>query len=289
VIERDVRPPGPYRLPPVGRDGVLRRRGGGLARVLHHEGEPAIVHVWPRAGAVRLRAAAPSREVALWAVERMRFALGLDHDLTAFQRRFCRDRLLGPVIRRLPWLRPWRRPEPFEALAWAITEQLIESGRAAAVQRRLVLRYGRPSPCRTLRDAPSAAALATRAPAELEACDLSAVRALALVRAAREVSRGRVDLFAAEPASRRLRSIRGIGPWTLECLALYGQGRDEVLPAGDLAYLKLVGRLARLGRRATEEEVRAFFAPYAPYAGLAGTYALRRASAGAPARAGSRW
>jgi 3-methyladenine DNA glycosylase/8-oxoguanine DNA glycosylase len=289
VIERDVRPPGPYRLPPVGRDGVLRRRGGGLARVLHREGEPAIVHAWPLASAVRLRAAASSREVALWAIERMRFALGLDHDLSAFQRRFCRDRLLGPVIRRLPWLRPWRRPEPFEALAWAITEQLIESARAAAVQRRLVLRYGRPSPCRTLRDAPSAAELAARAPAELEACDLSAARALALVRAAREVARGRVDLFAAEPASRRLHAIRGIGPWTLECLALYGQGRDEVLPAGDLAYLKLVGRLARLGRRATEEEVRAFFAPYAPYAGLAGTYALRRASAGAPAPAGSRW
>ena len=40
-----------------------------------------------------------------------------------------------------------------------------------------------------------------------------------------------------------------------------------MLPAGDLAYVKLVGRLAGLGRRATEEEVREFFAPYAPYAG----------------------
>jgi 3-methyladenine DNA glycosylase/8-oxoguanine DNA glycosylase len=32
-----------------------------------------------------------------------------------------------------------------------------------------------------------------------------------------------------------------------------------------------VGRLQRLGRRATEDEVREFFEPYAPYAGLAGT------------------
>ena len=45
-------------------------------------------------------------------------------------------------------------------------------------------------------------------------------------------------------------------------LAFQGQGRDDQLPAGDLAYVKLVGRLAGLGRRATEEEVRAFFAPY---------------------------
>lgn len=68
-----------------------------------------------------------------------------------------------------------------------------------------------------------------------------------------------------------------MGSWTLEKLALEGQGRDDKLPAGDLDYLKLVGRAACLGRRATESEVRDFFAPYAPYEGLAGTYALSAA------------
>ena len=38
-------------------------------------------------------------------------------------------------------------------------------------------------------------------------------------------------------------------------------------------YIKLVGRLARLGRRATVEEVEEFFAPYAPFRGLAATWA----------------
>jgi hypothetical protein len=37
-------------------------------------------------------------------------------------------------------------------------------------------------------------------------------------------------------------------------------------------FLKLVGRLAQLGRRATVEEVEEFFAPYAPYRGLAGSW-----------------
>jgi len=49
-----------------------------------------------------------------------------------------------------------------------------------------------------------------------------------------------------------------------------------MLPALDLAYVKLVGRLAGLGRRASEDEVRAFFAPYDEWAGLAGLYALER-------------
>jgi 3-methyladenine DNA glycosylase/8-oxoguanine DNA glycosylase len=275
VVERDVVPAGPFRMPPAGRDGVLRRRGEALARLLHVRGEPTVVTVWPLSGAVRFRAEAASRGLALEALERMRFAFGIDQDMTEFQRRFRRDPLIGWVVGRRPWLRPVRRPEPFEALAWAVCEQLIDSQRAAGIQRRLVRRFGRPSSCGTLRDVPSATALSRRAPAELEACGLAGKRAIAMVRAAHEVARGRADLERQhEPAWRRLRTIPNIGSWTLEKLAFEGQGRDDQLPAGDLKYVKLVGRLAGLGRRATEEEVRAFFTPYEPFAGLAGIYAL---------------
>jgi 3-methyladenine DNA glycosylase/8-oxoguanine DNA glycosylase len=258
-------------MPVGGRDGVMRRRGDGLVRFLHVQDEPATVRAWVTGGAVRIRAEAPSRECAAGAVERMRFALGTDHDLSAFHRRFWRDPLLGPILRRKPWLRPRRRPEPFEALAWAISEQLIDGGRAVSIQRRLLARHGAVSPCGGLRDVPSARAIAGASPAQMEACGLSPRRAITMVKAAGEVASGRADLGAHEPSWARLRKISGIGPWTVECLALHGQGRDDQLPAGDLAYLKLVGRLERLGRRATEEEVREFFEPYAPFAGLAGT------------------
>ena len=250
----------------------MRRSATALERLIHVDDVPVTVRAWPVAGAVRLRAEAPSRDAAARGLERMRFALGLDHDLRPFHTAFKRDALLGPVIRRRAWLRPRRRPEPFEALAWAICEQLIDGARAAAIQRRLVARHGRRSGCGRLRDVPSAAEIARLAPAEAEACGLSPRRAITIVRAAREVASGRADLASHEPAWRRLRKISGVGPWTVECLALHGQGRDDQLPAGDLAYLKLVGRLGRLGRRATEEEVRDFFEPYAPFAGLAGTY-----------------
>jgi len=275
AVELDVIPPGPYRLPPAGRDGVLRRQNGALVRLLHcPEEHSATVAAWPVSGAVRVRAEAPTRECAAYAVERMRFALGLDHDIRPFIRRFRWDPLLGPIVRRRPWIRPLRRPEPFEALAWAITEQLIESQRASAIQRALTRRYGRRSECGTLRDAPSPARLARCNQPELQSCDLSAGRSGALIRASREVAAGRVDLSQHEPAWRRLLSIREIGPWTIECLALHGQGRDDQLPAGDLAYVKMVGRLAGLGRRATVDEVREFFEPYAPYGALAGLYML---------------
>jgi 3-methyladenine DNA glycosylase/8-oxoguanine DNA glycosylase len=239
--------------------------------------EPALVGGGRGGGAVGVRAEARRDEVAEYAIERMRFALNLDHDLRPFQRRFRDDPLLGPVIRRNPALRPFRRALPFEALAWAITEQLIETTRAFAIQRRLVWRYGRTSPCGGFRDVPTPGALAARAPAELCALDLAGKRALALIKVSREVDRGRVDLGEHEPAWGRLLAIPNIGSWTIDCLAFHGQGRDDMLPAGDLAYVKLVGRLARLGRRATEAEVRDFFEPYGEWAGLAGTYMLRAA------------
>jgi len=253
---------------------VLRRRDGALIRVLHCDGEPVTVRARVGSAGVRLRAESSTSAAAAYGLDRMRFALGLDHDLTEFQRAFRHDPLLGPVIRRRPWLRPRRRPEPFEAFAWAVCEQLIEAERAFEIQRRIVRRLGPRSACGTLRGVPGPALLAGCSPTELAACGLAPKRSVALVRAAREVASGRADLDAGEPAWQRLRRIPNIGAWTLEKLALHGQGRDDQLPAGDLAYLKLVGSLAELGRRASEAEVRAFFAPYAPYAGLAGLYAL---------------
>ena len=126
---------------------MLRREGRVLRRLLHPEGSPCEVRAWVSGGAVRMRSTAESREAARGGLERMHFALGLDQDLADFHRAFRRDPLLGPVIRRRPWLRPRRRPEPFEALAWAICEQLIEGSRAVEIEKQLVRRHGRRSAC----------------------------------------------------------------------------------------------------------------------------------------------
>ena len=105
-------------------------------------------------------------------------------------------------------------------------------------------------------------------------------------RAAREVASGRVALRAAgaSPTTRRLLAIREIGTWTVEMLALHGLGRLDVVPAGDLGYLKLVGRLTTGNPKAVadEAEVRGFFAPYAPWAGLAAQYLIRARTAPSP-------
>jgi DNA-3-methyladenine glycosylase II len=277
-IELTVHPRWPVRLPRWGGpDGLARVRDRALRRLLHAGDEPVVVTVrQPARERLSFAARAPSRAAAEHGVERMRFALGVDDDLRPFYERFRWDPLIGPAVRRDPLRRTFRKPDPFEALAAAITEQLIEFERAVAIQKRIVARLGRRCPDTGLRDLPAAGTLAGTAPARLESLDLSAGRARSLVRAAREVAAGRVDLYAAdhERAWARLRAIPGIGTWTIEMVALTGQGRLDVVPAGDLAFLKLVGRL-KTGNphaRAEEAEVREFFARFDPWAGLAAAY-----------------
>jgi 3-methyladenine DNA glycosylase/8-oxoguanine DNA glycosylase len=119
--------------------------------------------------------------------------------------------------------------------------------------------------------------------ARLESFDLSASRAITLIKASREIAAGRIDVDTPDPAGqeegwRRLRRIRGIGTWTVEIMALTGQGRVDQIPAGDLGFIKFVGRALSGGdpyARASEDQVREFFAPYGAWQGLAGVYALR--------------
>lgn len=309
MLEVEVRPPSPFRLPRGSSDRTLQVRGGVAARLLHVDGSPVLIRAWqPAHDRVCFRAEAvdPDRvtcdeiagapaggraapEQLERAVERMRCALWVDADLSDFHRRFRHDPLLGPLIRRMPGFRPKGRPWPWEALAAAVVGQLIEARQAALIERRIAGRWGpRLGEGRgALRDVPGAAVIAGRAPAEIEAMELVGKRALALRRLAREVAAGRCRIEGRE-GDGRLLAMPQIGPWTVQCLGLFGRNELDSLPAGDLAYLKLVGRLAGLGRRATIPEVEAFYAPYEPYRGLTGALTLgglhRLVSQGAPLR-----
>ena len=66
----------------------------------------------------------------------MRFAVGIDDDLAEFHARFRDDPVIGRAVRARPWLRVRRNPDPWETLAWAITEQLITLERATEIQKR---------------------------------------------------------------------------------------------------------------------------------------------------------
>lgn len=260
-------------------DATFQPEAGALRRFVVVSDAPVLVDTWQSGrNEVSLRALAlqdPRRPPALTehleeAIARVRFALGIDSDLSEFHQTFVGDRLLGPVIRRRPDLRSTRQAAAWDALAWAIVGQLIEFRRAEAIARAIVGRWGPEGPF-GLRDVPSPKQMANLAPAELEGLGLAGKRAIAMRCVATEVERGRVDIDTGAD-DRRLARIPNIGPWTMQRTALFGRGDPDSLPVGDLDYLKIVGSLARLGRRAEVAEVEEFFEPYRPYRGLAGEY-----------------
>jgi 3-methyladenine DNA glycosylase/8-oxoguanine DNA glycosylase len=281
----EVEPPWPFRLGGGSADGLLRRRGPSLQRLLHLGGERVHVGiVQPAPGRVLFAARAETEAAAAEGIARMRFATGVDDDLRPFHDAFKDDPVIGRAVRMHPRLRVRRRPVPWEALLAAVTEQLIEFERAVAIQRRMIARLG--TRCREtgLRDGPSPAAVAGCAPARLASFDLAPKRAIALRRVAAEVAAGRADLERAvgapresglaEAAARRLLRITDIGPWTVEITALFGLGRHDVIAAGDLGFIKMVGRLQTVRPQARAEiaDVREFFVPYGEWKGLAGEY-----------------
>lgn len=289
AIETTVKPRVPVSLPRLtGGDRVLRRHGPSLERLIVIDNRPVLLRIRPAGRefvltALRLDPAvvrgkaeetlSPADEAELeTGIERLRDAFGLDDDLDHFRELFHTDELLGPVIRRRLAHRPVRRADPWEALLWAITEQLIEYRRAAAIQRRIIGRFGlriESGPGEGLVTVPSAGVIAGVAPAELQALDLSGRRAIATVRVARGIAAGRIDPGSPDDDARLLR-IPTIGAWTVACLALRGRGDLDALPAGDLAQIKLVGLIGGLGRPAGIEEVEEFYRRYTPYRGLAG-------------------
>ena len=224
---------------------------------------------------------APAREgAARTGIERMRFATGVDDDLRPFYDRFRGrpgDRPLGP-----------RQPRPARAPAAGSVPDA--DGRDHRAADRARARDGDPAaadrgvrlPLPRHRDARRADAGRDRLPGAGAARRRSTSRPSArsrMRRCAEGVARGRIDLHAHD--YRRLLAIRDIGPWTVEMLALHGQGRMDVVPAGDLGFLKIVGRLmtGNPRARADEAEVRGFFERYGEWKGLAGVHLMRAAAA----------
>ena len=214
-------------------------------------------------------ARAATEAAAREGIARMRFAVGVDDDLREFHARFRDDPVIGRGRARAS--RAAGAPD-----ADAVGDAHVGDHRAAD---RVRARGGDPAAHDPRARAalggaarlPPAAVVAAQAPALLESCGLAAKRALAMRRAAGEVAAGGglargvaggapvADVFA------RLLAIREIGPWTVEMVALHGLGQLDVVPAGDLGYLQLVGALRRATRGVADEaEVREFFAPYAP-------------------------
>jgi len=249
MVEDVVTPVGPYRLPLMCRSGVWR---GPLP------GGAAAVASQLRDGRIVVRA--PSED----GLTRARFMLALDDDTSEFHARFARDRLLGPTVRALCGYRPLRVATVAHAALRAMCGQLIEAGRAIAIERSILRRLE--------------VEVATRddvlrlTAADLRRHGLAMSRAATLLHLCRSLDLERLRSHDTQVVLARLTRERGIGPWSVGVIALEGLGRYDHGLVGDLGLVKLLSALR--GEWVEADETAALLAPYEEWQGLAGLFLM---------------
>ncbi len=252
--------------------GVEERTAAGTyRRTLRLPHGTGVVELGPGDGCVQcsLRLA-DVRDLGV-AVARCRRLLDLDADPTAVAGVLCDDPLLAPLVLARPGLRVPGCVDGAEIAVRAVLGQQVSVVAARTHAARLVERHGEPlvAPDGSLTHVfPRTAALA-------EADD----DVLAMPRKRRDTLRavcaslrdGVVELDAGadrERARRDLLALPGIGPWTVEYVAMRALGDPDAFPAGDLGVLHGLRALgADADARAAERRSRAW-RPFRAYSVL---------------------
>jgi AraC family transcriptional regulator of adaptative response / DNA-3-methyladenine glycosylase II len=245
--------------------------GGGYRRTLRLPHGAAIAALAPGDGCVQCSLRLTDvRDLAV-AVARCRRLLDLDADPMAVAAVLGEDPPLAPLVGRRPGLRVPGCVDGAEIAVRAILGQQISVSAARTHAARIVERHGEPlvAPDGSLtRVFPSAAALA-------EAHDdvlAMPMRRRATLRAVCAALRdGHLELDAGadrERARRDLLAIPGIGPWTVEYVAMRALGDPDAFPASDLGVLHALRALgAEAGAREAERRSQAW-RPFRSYAVL---------------------
>jgi AraC family transcriptional regulator, regulatory protein of adaptative response / DNA-3-methyladenine glycosylase II len=200
----------------------------------------------------------------------LRFILAIDDDHTEFLRRFARDPLVGRATHVFRGMRVLRLPTVAQTLLRAFCGQLIDSGRARALEYAIVRATCRQVEGSDFREPPATATFSALSPNDLRRLGLHARRSAALVRICRSLELERLRELPTHTVAARLERERGVGPWTVGVVCLEGLGRPERGLVGDLSLVKLMSDLQ--GRWVEGYETAELLEPYGEWAGLASVY-----------------
>jgi AraC family transcriptional regulator of adaptative response / DNA-3-methyladenine glycosylase II len=244
----------------------------GFRKCLEIDGKPAVVNISIEDGIAICRTDAGNVFAAHAAAIRM---LGFDCDPAGFERMHAHGELLGEIVRRQAGLRVPLTSDGWEALAWAVIGQQISLAAAVRYRREVIAAFGEKHESGMVAH-PNAERIAELDPAALVRLRFPAFKAGYLIAAARAMASGAIRLsrdWSALHLAREMRTVRGIGAWTIQYSLLRGAGFADCLPASDAGLMRGLGQLT--GVRPEEASVREMMARYAPFRSLA-TYHVWR-------------
>jgi AraC family transcriptional regulator, regulatory protein of adaptative response / DNA-3-methyladenine glycosylase II len=239
--------------------GVEEWRDGAYRRTLRLRHGPGVVSLTPGPEYIACQLALGDLRDLAMAISRCRRLLDLDADPVASCDQLRKDETLAPLIDKAPGRRVPRTVDAAEFAVRAVIGQQVSTSAASTHAARLARLYGElvDDPVGGLtRLFPGMSELAEAAPA---AFAMPAARRATIQALARAIAAGQVDLGAGadwDAARSTLAEVPGIGPWTIEMIALRGLGDPDAFAAADLgvrraaATLGLPGSPAALTRRA---------------------------------------
>lgn len=264
------------------RDGAYRR----TLRLPHGHG---VVALAPRPDHIGcLLTLADLRDLAI-AISRCRRMLDLDADPVAAGELLRADPVLAPLVDKAPGRRVPRTADAAEFAVRAVLGQQVSTAAARTHGSRLAAAYGEPvdDPAGGLtRLFPSSQALAAVDPGSLA---LPGARRASFAALASALADGSIDLGVGSDwaqARAALAALPGLGPWTVETIAMRGLGDPDAFVPGDLG-IRLAAR--ELGLPDTPAALTARAAAWRPWRAYAvqylwatGEHAINRLPAGEP-------
>jgi AraC family transcriptional regulator of adaptative response / DNA-3-methyladenine glycosylase II len=180
-------------------------------------------------------------------VANIRGAFDLDAEMTAVDAHLAMDKELARDVKREPGVRVPGALDGFETAIRAVLGQQVTVIGARTLTQRLVAKFGAPierAPEGLSRAFPDAASLANAGAAAIAKVGLPGKRAETLHRLAVASADGKLPLARGAVAAGRaaLANIPGVGPWTIEFVALRALGDPDAYPATDIALINALGR-----------------------------------------------
>lgn len=219
-----------------------------------------LVHLRFDAAGIHVRTDTTEAGVLALIRGRIRRWFDLDTDLGPVNRHLGADPVLAPQVRARPGIGITGYVSAFEAALRVVLAQQVTLAAARLFSARLVAAYGAAPATGPpgLRVFPTAPVLAGQHPEQVR-------QNLGLTRSRAQTVQAVARLFADRdrdpelmPPAEQLAAVPGIGPWTLACLAIRGEGRPDAFPASDAV-------LRRVLRDAGVDDVPATIASWSPY------------------------
>ena len=217
---------------------------GTYERLVSTQGGPCLVRAVFEQSRVQVAARTSpgaSDDALATATRLVRQWLDLGTDLRAVAEHLGSDPALGPLVAANPTLRILGAFDGFESTVMTVLGQHVSLQAAGTFAARLVARWGSHDPSSGLREFPTAATVSALDPTELQSVvGVTGQRARTIVALAQECADGLVvapesDHFEVRS---RLLALPGIGPWTVDYVAMRALRDPDAFPHGDLVLRK---------------------------------------------------